>query len=537
MRFTMRIFGGMRRIIIAFILAASGLAAIGVGIACFYLGSSSLGGLAAALIITAVALAVLIGAFLFSQRISASLVALREGAEKLALGDLDYRVDLGAGDELRGLTASFNRMAEAIKSSHELMEHRVKERADELRVLNEMVASLGRNRSPDEILQKCLGSFMEFVGYEVGCAYLVGEAGWNLLYSRYPANYRGHLPQFIAAGAGVLGRIIEAGRAVFVEEVGEAESQWAISNHPQGAFAVLPLRSSSRIMGALLLASGRKKSIKEESRSALRAMADEVGIALEKAMLFNELQNNVAVLERANQELRGLDEMKSNFISAVTHELKQPLALISGYAQTIYDYYENLTYEEEMHCLRVIMERTQFLTGLVEDLLDLSMLEMGRIQLQYEELDMVSLARKTAAEQDTGEKDLRIKLDFPSDFPVVYADTRRMEQVISNLLSNAVKFSHGQGEIRLSGRVAGGRLRMRVEDEGVGIDPSNLTRIFDRFYQADASRRRRYPGVGLGLFICRQLVEAHDGTIWADNLPGGGSAFTFEIPLSREEGR
>jgi len=117
------------------------------------------------------------------------------------------------------------------------------------------------------------------------------------------------------------------------------------------------------------------------------------------------------------------------------------------------------------------------------------------------------------------------------------ADSRRMEQVLSNLLSNAVKFSHETGEIRVSGTVVGDRVRVRVEDQGVGIDPSCLESIFDRFFQADASTRRLYPGVGLGLFICRQLIEAHGGRIWAENRPGGGAVFTFEIPLDGNGGR
>jgi signal transduction histidine kinase len=126
--------------------------------------------------------------------------------------------------------------------------------------------------------------------------------------------------------------------------------------------------------------------------------------------------------------------------------------------------------------------------------------------------------------------------DFPPDFPRVVADARRVEQVFSNLLSNAVKFSEGRGEIRVTGMVKGDRVQVRVEDEGVGIDPSQLEKIFDRFYQADATPRRRYSGVGLGLFICRQLIQAHRGRIWAENRPEGGSAFIFELPLDPGSG-
>jgi len=290
------------------------------------------------------------------------------------------------------------------------------------------------------------------------------------------------------------------------------------------------------VLGLICLASEEVRLLAGETKRTLKALADEVGIALDNAFLYRELQAHVEELERANRELRGLDEMKSNFISAVTHELKQPLSLIGGHAQTIYDYYDSLTPEEEMHSLRVIMERTRFLSSLVDDLLDLSLLEMGRIQLQKETLDLPAIANKVAEEyagKDTGQP---LVVDFPEDFPTMVADARRLEQVLSNLLSNAVKFSRGKGEIRIQGLVRRDRVQVRVMDEGIGIDPAQLHRIFDRFYQADASPRRPYTGVGLGLFICRQLVEAHGGKIWAENREGGGAVFTFEIPVGQRHG-
>jgi len=124
-----------------------------------------------------------------------------------------------------------------------------------------------------------------------------------------------------------------------------------------------------------------------------------------------------------------------------------------------------------------------------------------------------------------------VSVDFPQDFPTLTADARRIEQVLSNLLSNAVKFSNGHGEIRILGTVKGDCVQVRVEDSGIGIDPLHLEKIFERFYQADATPRRLYPGVGLGLFICREIIDAHEGRIWAENRLEGGSAFIFELPL------
>ncbi len=488
------------------------------------------------LIVIALSIIALIASIFLSRRISGPLVALKTGAEKLGLGDLGYRVDIKGTEELESLAASFNRMAAAIQSSHGMMEEKVRESTQELRALNEMITSLRRNLGPDEILQKALQRFMDITAYELGWCYLAGEEGWRLLYRRCPAEHAGRLPEVVQPGEGTLGRMISQREAVFWGAVAEEDTEDISTIVPEGSFAAIPLRSPSRVVGMICLASEEKKRLSGETKVTLRTMADEVGMALENALLYRQLQEHVEELEKANRELRSLDEMKSNFISAVTHELKQPLALIGGYAQTVYDYYDSLTFEEEMHCLRVIIGRTQFLTALVEDLLDISMLEMGRVRLRSEELDLAALAHKAVEEYVKGESAQPVIVDFPQDFPRVVADARRVEQVFSNLLSNAVKFSEGLGEIRVIGMAKEDRVQVRVEDQGVGIDPAQLEKIFDRFYQADATPRRRYSGVGLGLFICRQLIQAHRGRIWAENRPEGGSAFVFELPLDPGSG-
>jgi signal transduction histidine kinase/HAMP domain-containing protein len=488
------------------------------------------------LIVLMLAVAAFVASIFLSHRISGPLVALKTAAEKLGLGDLDYRIELKGAEELESMVGSFNRMAAAIQTSHEMMEQKVDESTRELRALNEMISSLSRNMSPYEILQKALQLSLGFTKYDIGWCYLTGDEGWRLLYRRGPAEQIGGMPEVIKPREGLLGRIMERGDAVFWGSLQDAETEELSHILQEGSFAALPLRSPSRVLGLICLVSAEKSRLSGESKATLRAMADEVGIALENALLYLELQEHIVELERANRELRGLDEMKSNFISAVTHELKQPLALIGGYAQTIYDYYDNLTYEEEMHCLRVIMERTRFLSSLVEDLLDISMLEMRRIRLRLEELDMVALVRKAAEEYIRAGEEQPAVVDFPEDFPPLIADAKRIEQVLSNLFSNAVKFSGGRGEIHIAGTVVGDRVQVRVEDQGAGIDSSQLERIFDRFYQADATSRRPYSGVGLGLFICRQLIEAHNGRIWAENRPEGGSAFIFELPLDAGSG-
>lgn len=485
-------------------------------------------------VVAGLALASMLAAALLAHMIADPLRRLQEAAEKLGLGDLGFRVEVRGGQELEGLATSFNRMADALHSSHLMLEDKVRKRTAELRTLYEMVFSLWGYRDPDEILQRAMQAVMDFSSHEMGWCYLAAGESFNLLYSRTLAGEVGLLPERFTAGEGPLGEAIAAGEAVFLEPGEEHDHAELARLFPGGSVILLPLRSAKRTLGLLCTASAEAGQLGEESRRTLSALAGEVGIALENAMLHRELQRHVEELEQANRELRSLDEMKSNFISMVTHELKQPLSLISGYAQTIRDYYESLTYEEELQCLQVILERTEFLSRLVDELLDLSLLEMGRVRLNKEVCDLEGVARKVASQYAERSPDQPIVVDFSPEFPLVMADARRMEQVLTNLVSNAVKFSQGKGEIRLEGRVRGDRVLVRVMDRGIGIEPSKLKRVFDRFYQADGSMKRPYSGVGLGLFICRELVEAHGGRIWAENRHGGGTIVSFEIPRGME---
>ncbi|NPV60788.1 MAG: HAMP domain-containing protein [Actinobacteria bacterium] len=489
-----------------------------------------------ALIVIGMAIIAFAASLFLSRRLTKPLVKLKRGAERLGLGDLEQRIEPEGAEEFRALARSFNRMAEAVRSSHELMEEKVRESTGELRALNEVISSLRRTSNPDEILQKTMQAMLDFTAYEEGWCYLAGEESWKMLYRRCSPGRVGLLPGSVTPGDGLLGKIAVRREAVFwgaAEESGDAElSRLA----PGSSMAVVPLCSPTRVLGLMCLVSKGRRELPREARETVRAMADEAGIALENALLYLEVQAHVAELEKANLELRGLDEMKSNFISSVTHELKQPLALIGGYAQTIYRYYDSLTYEEEMQCLRVIIDRTRFLASLVEDLLDISLLETGRFTLQLEEVDLEALARKAVDENVVTVSGQPAEVRFEPGFPTLRADAKRMQQVLTNLLSNAVKFTGGKGRIGVVGTVLEDKVRVRVEDEGEGIDPAHLERIFDRFFQADAGPSRPYTGVGLGLFICRQLVEAHGGRIWAENRPEGGAAFTFELPVTQAAG-
>lgn len=241
-----------------------------------------------------------------------------------------------------------------------------------------------------------------------------------------------------------------------------------------------------------------------------------------------ELINVVATI-RDITRFREADELKSTFISVVSHELKTPVALIKGYVSTLRR--EDATWDRKVvqESLEVIEEEADHLGDLIENLLDATRLQAGALAINQSDVALDHLAERIAERFRTQTSTHQIVVDFPSDFPVLLADEDRITQVLSNLVSNSIKYSPQGGEIRISGQVRPRQVFICVSDQGPGIAPEDIPHVFDRFYRsADVSRSTK--GAGLGLYLARAVVEAHGGRIWVDPKPGSGARICFSLP-------
>jgi signal transduction histidine kinase len=227
---------------------------------------------------------------------------------------------------------------------------------------------------------------------------------------------------------------------------------------------------------------------------------------------------------------REAEELKSTFVSVISHELKTPVALIKGYAGTLRR--EDARWDEATvrESLAIIEEESDRLNELIDNLLDASRLQAGALPLSMDQVALDGLARRTVEKFRPQSKQHEFVVDFPSDFPVVEGDEARLEQVLTNLLTNAIKYSPEGGAIRVNGRVLSDAVVIMVSDEGIGIAPAEQTRVFGAFYRVDDAPTRRTQGTGLGLYLAKAVVEAHGGHIWVDSEPGQGAAFGFSLP-------
>ena len=239
-------------------------------------------------------------------------------------------------------------------------------------------------------------------------------------------------------------------------------------------------------------------------------------------------------LRRVNEELAKANRAKSTFLSMVSHELRTPLSVVRGYLSLILEGKIGPDPERILEALRVADKRARHLQHLIEELLDLSRIESGRLSLHKEPIAVGKHVREVVEmfRDDQDRRKLSIEIEIPEALPDALADHDKVHQIFTNFLSNAVKFTGEGGRIVVRGRVAGSMLEFVVADSGIGIPADKISRVFDKFYQVDSSDKRMYPGTGLGLAIVKMIVTALGGTVRVESHVGEGSTFTFTLPLA-----
>jgi signal transduction histidine kinase len=247
-----------------------------------------------------------------------------------------------------------------------------------------------------------------------------------------------------------------------------------------------------------------------------------------------EVSGVVAVLRDITAQ-KEVERMKSNFLSVVSHELRTPLHSIKGFVEIILMGKTGPVTEIQEDFLKTVRTQTTVLHRMIDDLLEFSRMEAGRIKLNLEEVSVSAIALGVATKLAplAEEGGLTLYMDFPDDLPPIDGDRVRLDQVLTNLVENAIKFTPQHGEITIGARRTGETMLLTVHDTGIGIPPEEQEKVFDRFYQVDRGEKRAYRGTGLGLAISRHIVERHNGKIWveSDGVAGHGSSFHVELPL------
>lgn len=236
-------------------------------------------------------------------------------------------------------------------------------------------------------------------------------------------------------------------------------------------------------------------------------------------------------IRKAHEKLKSVDKLKTDFMNMAAHELKTPMVPMVGYLQLIDK--ESLS-SEDRKSLEIAIRNTKRLQMLVGDILDIAKLESKVMKFNMEDMQIADVIRDAvkSAEPFAKEKKIYIKTAPAKNVPTTKADAMRIAQVLTNLLNNAIKFTD-KGGITVKASQKGRDVLVQVSDTGIGIGRKDVKNLFQKFYQADSSGKRKYGGTGLGLAICKEIVRAHGGKIWVTSQLGKGSTFHFTLPVKK----
>jgi signal transduction histidine kinase len=294
---------------------------------------------------------------------------------------------------------------------------------------------------------------------------------------------------------------------------------------------IVPIRREEQMIGAILLESRQHGRLDQEALAFADRLVDHAAIAIDNARLFDQV--------------RQANDAKTDFISFVSHELKQPMTSIKGYVDLLIRGSGGPLTDMQRSFLGTVRSNVDRMADLVADLLEVSRLESGRLRLELEDVPIGRVIELvvTAAREQLRASQHAVEVNLPPDLPPVKADQDRLTQILMNLLSNANKYTPAGGLIEIQAQLwpdgpagdSGGRfVCCSVRDTGIGISPEDQRHLFSKYFRAEDPSVRSVTGTGLGLVITKSLVELHGGEIWVESQVGQGSTFSFTVPVTRE---
>jgi signal transduction histidine kinase/DNA-binding response OmpR family regulator len=498
-------------------------------------------GRGAVILLVGLLLAVL-ASVLLARRMVAPIRVLQSGAATIGAGNLAHRIELKTGDELEALGDEFNRAAARLQESYAGLEQKVAERTEELtrsvaelRALGEVGATVSSSLDLPTVLSTIVARAVELSNADAGTIYEFDEATGVFVpranYGLSDETVEQLRDSQLRMGMGAVGRAAALQSVVQIADV-ERDTDYPLREVVQRAgfraLLAVPLLREDRVIGALVV---RRKAPTEFPESVVRLLQTFAGqsvLAIQNARYFQEIQDK-------SEQLALASEHKSQFLANMSHELRTPLNAIIGVTEMLLEDARDFKRDDEVEPLERVIRAARHLLSLINDILDLSKIEAGKMELHLESFPVEPLVddvMKTI--QPLAEKRGNVlAVNCPADLGNIQADLTRVRQALLNLVSNANKFTE-RGRITVGVRRIkdhdGEHIEMAVSDTGIGMTPEQVGRLFQDFVQADSSTTRKYGGTGLGLAISRRLCQLMGGDITVASEAGSGSTFTIRLP-------
>jgi signal transduction histidine kinase len=489
------------------------------------------------LLLAGLVLAVAVSLFL-ARHMVMPIRAIQAGAGRIAAGNLDQRIDVHTGDELESLATEFNNMAKQLKESYASLERKVEERTHDLTesleqqtATSDVLKTISRTSFDlHRVLQELMKCVVKLARADAGALYLGQPNSVYELRAAYSTD--ASLQEFIESKArrikpeqhSATARAIDRRQPAQMEDI-KQEPGYRWPDAPFRTALAVPILRESVPIGIIGVMKVVQQPFTEKQITLATTFADQAGIAIENVRLFNEIQDKSAELELANRH-------KSAFLANVSHELRTPLNAIIGFSEVLRERMFGELNEKQAEYLDDIHGSGRHLLSLINDILNLSKIEAGRMDLELSSFDLAEALQQSLSlvRERANRHHIALSVDIAPNIGEWVADERKFKQIMLNLLSNAVKFTPEGGKVTVHVHRNDSHVEIAVADTGIGIAEDHLAVIFEEFRQVGADYRRKAEGTGLGLALTRKFVELHGGTMHVESTPGRGSTFTFTLP-------
>ena len=464
---------------------------------------------------------------------------LDEGARRIGAGNLDQRIVVRTGDELEGLADQFNHMTGQLRESYAGLERKVQARTVEL------TDALEQQTASAEVLKAISRTTFELdpvLDALIQSATRLCKSDCGFIFTRegdeyHPTASFGATPEqleflrgrHLTSTSGTLvGRAAQTRQMVQIEDArNDPDYPWSESLAFLGFRTMLgvPMLREGEPIGVVAIWRDEVRPFSERDKQLVMTFADQAVIAIENVRLFREIQDKSRQLEIANQH-------KSEFLANMSHELRTPLNAIIGFSEVLLERMFGELNEKQDDYLKDIFSSGKHLLSLINDILDLSKIEAGRMELDVENFDVPAALGNamTLVRERAQRHGITLGLDVAAEVGEMRADERKFKQILVNLLTNAVKFTPDDGKVDVRARLTDGVLEVAVRDTGIGIAPQDQAAVFEEFRQVGRHYTNKQEGTGLGLALTQRFIELHGGTIRLESELGKGSVFTFTLP-------